>query len=289
MEIRLMDKKSFELSKTLWQICFPEDGSEFVDWYYSERTKPEYALGAFENSSDMPIAMLHMLPRPMRFNGEERRVCFVAGVATHPAFRRRGICTRLFDSAFDIMRERGYEASVLQPFDPGFYERLGFKTYAFLNKVTVSGEWPICAVRPAERIKPDPERLEEQYSGFTKGFEGCSVRGAEYFKGFIEEFSLPGARLAASKHGCCAGYEEGEGFTVYELFADSHDIGCLLSLLPSGYGRVTFFLPEQLDISPLLRLLPDRAVCERVPFCMLAPIAAGFETGSAPKFCIDRY
>jgi predicted acetyltransferase len=50
----------------------------------------------------------------------------VAGVATHPAGRRRGFARQLLDHALCEMREQGSVVSALYPFRASFYERFGY-------------------------------------------------------------------------------------------------------------------------------------------------------------------
>lgn len=187
------------------------------------------------------------------------------------------------------MRTRGFSLSVLQPFDPAFYERLGYKTYSWLNRIELSAERLNNIGRTAETIEPDPERLAEQYSAFTTPYDGCSLRDKEYFKGFIDEFGLQGARLVTTPYGCCAGYEEGESFMAYELFSKRRDPESLLALLPRGYKSVTFFLPEDIELSGMLLLTGGFSSFKTVPFCMAARLADGVSFGEEAVYCSDRY
>lgn len=291
MEIRLMNETEYEASKSLWLKCFEEDDRAFVDWYYSRRTKPENALGAFLRAEAEPAAMLHMLPLDMRFGGGVRRVCFVAGVCTDPDERRKGLCTMLFRHAFSLMRAAGYQACALQPFSTEFYERFGFKTYAHLKKVTVSAERLNHIVRPYEQVPGDPELLFSQYSCFTKGFSGCSVRSADYFGGFIEEYKLKGAVLSTCESGACAGYASGDSLFVTELFGFDRGLKSLIGSIPRGFGKITFPLPVSFNDEELEELLSDDPLfsVSTVPFCMIAPIGKGFSLGSEEMLCFDRY
>lgn len=283
MDIRIMNGEEYELSKKLWLECFPEDGEDFVDRYYSERSKPEYVLGAFPDGSSGPVSMLHMIPVQMRFEGAEHPVCLVSGVCTKPGFRRRGLCAALFHEAFPIMRERGFAATVLQPFRPSFYARFGYRTFIFRNRMTLSAERPKCLVRPYEKVAPDPELMAELYASFMERFSGGTVRDPEYFEGFIREFSAQEARLVVTEKGVCAGYvedEEGESFFAYELFyregADP------VSLLPEGFSKYVFPLPEG-------EKAPCGALVETEPFSMLMPLDGAFDAGHGPFYGFDRY
>ncbi len=291
MEIRLMGPYEYELSKRLWLKCFQDDGKEFVDYYYAERTKPEYALGAFPAGQPEPVAMLHMLPMRMRFGEELKDVCFVAGVCTDPKLRRRGYCRELFEAAFKIMGKRGFSASVLQPFDTAFYERLGYRSYAYRRVYTLSDECAKCVGRTDENAVPEPLLLLSQYNSFMSGYSGGSLRSEEYFSKLIREFRLPGALIKTTPEGCCAGYFEGERFTAYELYFNKGARGVLQNLLPSCSGGVSFALPCDMDIAPLLGDIPAECIikAEDEPFCMTAPVKEELPACEAPAYCMDRY
>lgn len=295
MDFSIMDERAFSASKRLWTECFEGDDELFVNWYYNTRTCPQYALGAFNEGEADPIAMLHMLPMQMRFDGKAQRICFVAGVCTSPAYRHRGICTELFEHAFDVMVKRGFAASVLQPFNVGFYEKLGYKTFSFRDKFTVSDDWLSRFVQSADEssdAKPSPSGLLKIYREFTKGYSGCSLRREEYFKGFIEEYSMPGAYLAVTPSACCAGWFEGEGrFTATELFFLPGRLNEAIALLPRDAASLSFALPTGLGF---MREEEDGSVpgfkaSRREPYCMLAPLSEGFSLGAEECYCMDRY
>ena len=283
MDIRILNGEEYELSKALWLECFPEDGEAFVSRYYSERSKPEFVLGAFRGGSSEPVSMLHMIPVEMRFGGKAYPVCLVSGVCTKPGFRRRGLCAALFEEAFPIMRERGFAATVLQPFRPSFYAKFGYRTFIYRKSVTLSYARPNCFVRPSETIAPDPKRMAELYASFTARFSGCTVRDESCFEGFIREFSEPEARLVMTEYGVCAGYvEDGEGntFRAFELFyLEGTDPA---SLLPAGFEKCVFPLPEG-------ERIPCGAIAEDEPFSMLMPLSDDFEAGNGPFYGFDRY
>ena len=189
MHFRITNEKEYESTKALWLECFEEDDRAFVDLYYAKRSRPEYVLAAFEDGSGEAVSMLHMIPVKMRFCGRAASVCLIAGVCTKPDRRRRGICAKLMYEAFGIMRGRGFEAAVLQPFDTAFYERFGFRTFIVRQKVTLEARAFEKLRKPAELIEARPEHLASLDSDYTGRFDGCTVRDAKYFSYFIEEYS----------------------------------------------------------------------------------------------------
>ena len=281
MDIRILDKTEYELSKELWLDCFPEDDSAFVDFYYAKRSKPEYVLGAFFDDDPTPKAMMHLIPMKMGFSNGINDICFVAGVCTKPELRGRGVCSRLFERAFGLMTVRGFDAAVLQPFEEGFYKRFGFGTFIFRDEYRLSAERLKALVREYDTpVEPDPILLAEMYSGFMSPYSGCSLRGAEYFRSFIEEFSMPGAVLNVTRNGCCAGYAENGVFFAHELFfSDGADP---FSLLPPGFAEYSFPLPAGFPI-------PYDVYPERRGFSMIRTLKEGFDPFSPNNYGFDMY
>lgn len=110
--------------KELWMRCFGDD-EEFVDtflvrYYGCSRMVASQCDGRL-------AAMLHLLP----FRSEAGRTVYVYGVATDPAYRRRGLATGLMEEALRRIEASGADAALLIP-SPGeehlrtFYGRFGF-------------------------------------------------------------------------------------------------------------------------------------------------------------------
>ncbi|MBO6060945.1 MAG: GNAT family N-acetyltransferase [Clostridia bacterium] len=288
MKIRFMNEEEFISSKVLWDECFPEDGNEFIDLYYRTRTRPEYALGAFLDDCRMPSAMMHLLPYKMLIGGREEPVCFVAGVSTTPSLRGKGLCSALFEEAFRIMKQRGYSYSALQPFDPSFYERFGYRTVIKRRSVKLSYDRPMEFVRPPELrfIPPYPDRLKELYSAFMLGREGYSIRSEAYFRAFIEEYSLRDARIAVTPRSCCVGYVSNEDsgyFTATELFY----IGSFSeSMLPDGFKE--YVLPFPTDAAKITSSAGTASETTE-DFSMIKPILRPLPKLASVYYGFDRY
>ena len=280
MDIRLMNETEYGLSKKLWLECFPEDGEYFVEHYYSTRSKPEYVLGAFEIGEAAPVSMMHIIPVMMRFNGIARRIALVAGVCTCPDKRGRGLCTSLFDKAFDIMSERGFDATVLQPFDPAFYERFGYKTFIWRKKVAVSADKLTNIGQTYENISPDPAALARLYSDAMRDHDGCTIRDEAYFSSFIGEYSASDAVLYVTENGCCAGYADGNRLAVTELFY-RRGIDPVL-LLPAGFDEYVY------PVSVLCGSPPGSGTSIE-PFSMIKTLKNDIVIDPCRCFGFDRY
>ena len=110
--------------KRLWQEVFGDD-EQFVDSFlmhhYSRRRMLTVEL------EGRTAAMLHLIP----FTTGLGRTTYIYGVATDPAFRRRGLASQLMRRAMTLIAERGDDAAFLIPTPGeewlhGFYGRFGF-------------------------------------------------------------------------------------------------------------------------------------------------------------------
>lgn len=77
-------------------------------------------------ASGTPSACAGVLPMVQNVRGARLSMGGVAGVATHPGFRRRGHARALLRHVLADMRDQGHAVSALYPFRPSFYQRFGY-------------------------------------------------------------------------------------------------------------------------------------------------------------------
>ena len=111
--------------KDLWMKSFGDDeqfADSFIMRYYS---RSRMLTAEVEGRT---AAMLHLVP----FDTELGRTTYIYAVATDPAFRGRGLASRLMREAMQVIAERGDDAAFLIPTPGeewlhGFYGRFGFE------------------------------------------------------------------------------------------------------------------------------------------------------------------
>ncbi len=287
MRICTLSKDEYVGSKSLWAECFPEDGKEFIDWYYSKRSHPENVVGAF--IGDRLVSMMHIIPMDMRLPEGDSTVGFVAGVCTAPDLRGRGICSTVFRFAFDRMRALGLKTSVLQPFDTAFYERFGYRTHIMRKLVTMSAKQLGSFNRMTDNTirRPTATEMVRQYAEFMDGYAGYSLRRADYFNDMIEEYACSDARLVCRSFGYCAGYADGDAFSATEIIVLPRQsisvIESIAMLLPLGFNSYT--LPVPLDFE-----LPNGLQTEVERFSMMASLDGKMgEIDTSHMYGFDRY
>lgn len=80
----------------------------------------------------------------------------IAGVASMPSGRRRGVVRQMFERVFALYREMALPISALYPFRDSFYERLGYAPFPMPRFLTVNPE----ALAPLVRLDK-PGRCEQ--------------------------------------------------------------------------------------------------------------------------------
>ena len=59
---------------------------------------------------------------------------YIQGVATAAEKQRRGYCRRLLAAAEQDLAARGYPLCILKPFNPDFYQPLGYRFFSYIRR-----------------------------------------------------------------------------------------------------------------------------------------------------------
>lgn len=164
----------------LWAEAFPERPAE--------RRARELREGmVYGNLSDCWIVRVDKriagALRTYRFTthmwGQAYATMGLAGVATAPDFRRRGIGRRMCTAALEIARERGDVLSVLFPFRTSFYRELGYALVGSLHRYRFHPE-ELTTYPGWDRVEraPDdgPALAREIYDAVAREANGLLVR-----------------------------------------------------------------------------------------------------------------
>ncbi len=193
MIIRLSksDTALIEQTKELWHKCF-NDSNVFLDYYYNERTAPENILCSVERGR--VTGMLHMIPRAVIKQSKRIPITLIAGVATDPEFRGRGIAHALLNKAESVCNT---DALILKPADDGLFNFYGSIGYLAINRISehllnfsVFGQLPdTCFQTPTAR------HLLGMYNDFACKFDSYELRDEKYFQSLLNETSVDKSTL----------------------------------------------------------------------------------------------
>lgn len=84
------------------------------------------------------VAVVGGIPLEQNVRGRVVPMVGVAGVASHPAARRRGHVRTLLDRLHRELRDEGFVTAVLYPFRPTFYERFGYVGFPKARSIRLS-------------------------------------------------------------------------------------------------------------------------------------------------------
>lgn len=233
---RVLTERDMEAARFVWETCFPDDEAAFIDYYFKKRTRPEWIMGAFEG--ERLIGTVHMLPQTARFFGLEKPGCFVAGVATLPEERGRGVAENMLEAAFTAMLERGFSYTTLKPFSEKlarYYERFGYETFAYRDEYVLSIN-DFSGVEDVSVHEPDACELLAIYTAFAARYNGMRVRSAADFLLLIDELSTYDSALLSNGKAYAACYLKDGAAHAFEL-AGEHTQP-LLKALCKQYGTV---------------------------------------------------
>ena len=109
--------------RTLWKDTFG-DTDAFLDSFFSTAFSPNRSLCAIID--DEIVGMLYWFD--CTYSGQ--KIAYLYAVATHKAYRGRGICSNLMDATHRLLKEREYAGVILVPVAPhlfDFYKKQGYE------------------------------------------------------------------------------------------------------------------------------------------------------------------
>ena len=109
--------------RTLWKDIFG-DTDAFLDSFFSTAFSPNRSLCAIID--DQIVGMLYWFD--CTYSGQ--KIAYLYAVATHEAYRGRGICHNLMDATHQLLKEREYAGVILVPVAPhlfDFYKKQGYE------------------------------------------------------------------------------------------------------------------------------------------------------------------
>lgn len=257
--VRPITPEEYAAAQAVWDACFPEDAAGYSDYYFACRTKPAYVLAAFLEDGRMAGA-LHALPYPLCFGTQVKRCAMIAGVATLPEQRHKGIAAALIRTAHARLAQEGVCAALLKP-DVDFYAQFGYRPFAWHERFRVeAGE--LAAPEPALHT-PSAEEMLACYDALAAGYNGMMVRTVRDMELMRKETAVLGgeAFAAGGAYALCLAEEGGAELT--ELAG--RNAMPLVCALAARFGAVRFRLPY--GASP--EGLPKG---ERMMFSMLCPL-----------------
>lgn len=129
MQIGYPKKEDRERIRFLWKYCFG-DSDTFLDYFFEKYYKEENTPCIIEDGKI--VSDLMIFPHSIMNNGKEIKAAYIAGVVTDPIYRGSGKITALISYLEERLRNEGYDAYFLIPFNFSFYRKYGLECASYL-------------------------------------------------------------------------------------------------------------------------------------------------------------
>lgn len=186
----------------LWNTAFEPDEA-----FFSRDYAPEKALVYTDGGK--PVSMLHMLPRIILSGGERLRAGYFMGIATDPAYRKRGLAGSLIITALKTMENEGYDCAFLIPANSAlavYYGKFG---------MTIRGRRPSAAGKSPYNNSADINDIPRLSALYDEAFPDRAERNAIEWETILQEYTV---LLRAD------GYTAGDNRGVLERVPSEPDI-----------------------------------------------------------------
>lgn len=264
-------------ARSLWQMCFPTDTEEFLDFYFAQVARAEDTY-IYYDAEEKPIAHIGILRYGYQDHGAEA-LAYISGACTHPEAQRQGIMGRLMRQVIEAERAKGTEALILIPASEELraYYRRHFAFEDVATRWMMSLERYMHGRQPLRRIassSPTAAGLLSQYYVGTKHIT-YTERQAE---AIIAEYRhSTGALVLESVCGACRA-----GLMLARTEDKRSIIDCLIGT-PSEQDELVRELQErypdnEIELTNLFaseirpELLEGKVGCCEMPWAMVLPL-----------------
>ena len=159
------------------------------------------------------VSVLTAVPLTIRIGARAVPCYGIAGVATLPEYRRRGLASELLRATVDALRAAGVPLAILQAFDHKFYRKHGWETVGYLPQIRLApAQLPRYNAPPLRRAYPDDhEAVMRLYDACGARYTGSLVRDERRWEYLF--WNLPNLWVVDGQDGI-------EGYLFYD-FVDS--------------------------------------------------------------------
>lgn len=284
--------------QALWRASFAEDRKgDFVPWYFARRYDPARCWLLADNGGAILAACYAPAVRIRTTRGEEVETAYIQGLATAENRRHQGLCRRLLAAVEADLKAAGVPFCVLKPFDPAFYEPLGYRFFSYLRRYNLDfSDCFLSGLATERQVQGEETRLEHWlrpaepgaaaalakiYDQWCQKTDACALRDEQSCRLLLEDHQNDGGMLllARDEAGQPAAYAlyttTADGIFVRELaYARRRAARALLLALGADYREDT---PEAVIVQPnddrLASILPQTlAGWQTLPFATFKPL-----------------
>ncbi|MFD2443388.1 enhanced intracellular survival protein Eis [Bacillus sp. CGMCC 1.16607] len=188
MELKVLTETdyqaSIELSSYAFQYTVPTEDIPKV----KERLRDHHVVGLWD---DIKLAAkLHIIPLHIVMNGQHWKMGGIAGVATFPEYRRKGLVNELMAYSINKMKEEGQIVSLLHPFKISFYRKYGWEVFTENRKLEIESSFlkmtqPITGNIRRFSKEDHHSEIESLYQVYCNRYNGMLVRDEIWWKNSV--------------------------------------------------------------------------------------------------------
>ena len=226
MRLCKLKKEEHGKTRTLYENIFIQDTKEFLDYYYSVKTKSN-EIYVIEEGEEL-ISMIHLNPYQLRINESIYSANYIVAVATDEKYRKRGLMGQLLKYTMRVMYERKEPITFLMPAAESIYYPYDFRFIYTRTQGKVCGENNSSSVKIRIATKADCGKLASFSNAFLKKYQITTYRDESYFDMLLaEQKSQDGGIMILEKQNEMVGmffYVKGEGYEIREpLYYEERD------------------------------------------------------------------
>ncbi len=256
--------------RKLYKAAF-DDTDAFMDYYFDH--KVVFNKVAMIKEDNALVAMMHMNPFVVQFNGMPYHVSYFVAVATDQSYRKRGYMGKLMAFALRKLYEDGEVFSLLMPIDSRIYERYGFGFMEdHLHFDCISDTLVIDKVTSVHKVatEDDVDLLLGIYQTFTEKLELTTCRDTISFEKLYKELKTDDAKIILFENGYLMTFYQEDVLNVREFVANSdHTFKEMINYIKdvSNGGRIVIYDHIRSKIKHFLPNIPENKVILK-PFMM---------------------
>lgn len=191
MTIRKLDLQEHGKTRKIYEEIFSSDSKEFVDYYYTEKTKDNEIYVLEEDGAIQ--SMIHLNPYTLMVNGKEEPAHYIVAVATREAYRKRGYMASLLKESLHKMYEKREPFTFLMPAREGIYLPHGFRTVYEQEHPYALKQKEGSRIAETDDVKKLADYAERELS---QHFDVYAKRTPEYYARLMKEYGSDGGKLA---------------------------------------------------------------------------------------------
>lgn len=168
----------------LWKSCFPEDSQEFLEYYYTEKTK-ENRIAVIRKQGEI-LSMLHRNPYALHIGNRIWEVDYLVAVATAKEHRGKGAMRAVLTKVLEDMNREQKPFTFLMPAAEAIYAPYDFRFFSRKEERQLKeGTGKFSPVTCTGSDVEDAAAWMEKW--LRSRFEVYAVRNADYVRALRKE------------------------------------------------------------------------------------------------------